>query len=283
MSCGIYKIQNLINNKIYIGQSIDIETRWAKHKCAADNFAIHKALRKYGIENFHFSIVEECSALELDDKEKYWIAFYNSFKQGYNMTEGGSNQVGQSKAIAINQYSLDGTYIQSFQSIIDADRILKISSSDIVQVCKGKRSHAGGYLWRYSSEVPAKENIVPLEDINYKIRPVSQYTLQGKLLRTYNSITEAAEINNFKPSTICQNCSKRLKTAYGYIWAYKEDKIDSIKVKPIIQQYDLNNNLIAEFPTVTMASKSTNIAISGISECCHNKRKTAGGYIWKFN
>ena len=54
MTCGIYKIENQLNKKCYIGQSINIEHRFAKHKCAKDDFYIHRALKKYGIENFYF-------------------------------------------------------------------------------------------------------------------------------------------------------------------------------------------------------------------------------------
>jgi hypothetical protein len=52
-------------------------------------------MRKYGIENFSFTIIEECSIEDLDNKEKYWIAYYNSTdkNKGYNRTEGGSDGV----------------------------------------------------------------------------------------------------------------------------------------------------------------------------------------------
>lgn len=69
MTCGIYKIENLINGKVYIGQSIEIEKRWQKHLNAKDDFLIHKALRKYGKANFSFSILEECAINELDARE----------------------------------------------------------------------------------------------------------------------------------------------------------------------------------------------------------------------
>lgn len=90
----IYKITNNINGKIYIGQTIGtIEKRFAEHKNAAKNgcrYALHRAIRKYGIENFSIEEIEQCPIEELDNKEQYWISFYDSYSHGYNMTIGGS-------------------------------------------------------------------------------------------------------------------------------------------------------------------------------------------------
>lgn len=96
MSVGIYKIENLINHHKYIGQSKRIEQRWKDEQgdafnpnCHSYNYPLQKAIRKYGIENFSFTIIEECSVSELDIKERQWIAFYDSYKNGYNQTLGG--------------------------------------------------------------------------------------------------------------------------------------------------------------------------------------------------
>lgn len=96
MKCGIYKITNLINGKVYIGCSKDIEHRWIAHKSESIlehnpqyNYSIHKAFRKYGIDNFSFEIIELVPESELFEKEKYWIAFYDSYNKGYNETLGG--------------------------------------------------------------------------------------------------------------------------------------------------------------------------------------------------
>ena len=100
---GIYKITNLINNKIYIGQSTDCQRRWAEHKRAGQinptslknerdyNVPIHRAMRKYGVENFTFEIIENCEISLLDAQEQYWVKYYDSNNQekGYNLTAGG--------------------------------------------------------------------------------------------------------------------------------------------------------------------------------------------------
>ena len=105
--CGIYKITNLVNGKMYIGQSVDIYRRWNDHKYSAFkkynnviyNVILYRAIRKYGLENFEFEIIEECSVDELNEKEIYYINKYNTFVHnknscGYNMTLGGEGVKG---------------------------------------------------------------------------------------------------------------------------------------------------------------------------------------------
>ena len=85
---GIYKIQNKINGKIYIGQSIHIERRFQEHCFPSSNSLISRAIHKYGKENFDFTVIEECKIEELDKKEQFWIKKYNSLiPYGYNINE----------------------------------------------------------------------------------------------------------------------------------------------------------------------------------------------------
>lgn len=98
---GIYKITNKINNKCYIGKSSDIEKRFHYHQTHYNdskefNKTLYKAFRKYGIENFNFEIIEEIKedySILSDNKEKYWIQYYNSFNDGYNETLGGDGGI----------------------------------------------------------------------------------------------------------------------------------------------------------------------------------------------
>ena len=97
---GIYKITNLITNMSYIGQSLNIKKRWNEEKRRAFlkndksyNYPLSKAFRKYGLKNFSFEILEECSQDLLNEKEKFYISKYNTFYNGYNQTLGGDNAI----------------------------------------------------------------------------------------------------------------------------------------------------------------------------------------------
>lgn len=90
--CGIYKITNILDNKVYIGSSNNILNRFAGHKmklrknCHENNY-LQNSWNKYGEENFKFDIIEECLKNLLEQREQYWVNFYQSDKRdfGYNL------------------------------------------------------------------------------------------------------------------------------------------------------------------------------------------------------
>lgn len=90
----IYKITNLVNNKIYIGQTITgVDSRWKGHLHKDGCKFLHNAILKYGKENFKIEVIEYCEENELDDREVYWISYYHSTDRniGYNILKGGNN------------------------------------------------------------------------------------------------------------------------------------------------------------------------------------------------
>ena len=152
MSMGIYKITNNLNNKVYIGCSRDIEHRWIAHKSEAFNskqipynYSIHKAFRKYGIENFTFEIIENILDKEqLFEREKFWIQYYDSYNNGYNETLGGNSgpslpgesnpnaKVTKDDVIVIRTLQLQGKM-----------------SSEVYPLFQNKISHRGfEYIWQ---------------------------------------------------------------------------------------------------------------------------------------
>ena len=94
--CGIYKITNILNNKCYIGQSVDIYKRWCDHckyGCGIDtpkNNKLYTAMLEDGLENFTFELLEECPKKELNKKEAFYINLYESNDYGYNTIQGNS-------------------------------------------------------------------------------------------------------------------------------------------------------------------------------------------------
>lgn len=93
--CGIYKITHISTGKSYIGQSVDVATRWKQHikrGLGADPITRNKlypAMNELGPENFTFALLEECPKEQLSEREKFWISYYQTYDFGYNETIGG--------------------------------------------------------------------------------------------------------------------------------------------------------------------------------------------------
>lgn len=178
---GIYKITNLINNKIYIGQSINCQRRWTEHKRSGRinptfsknirdyNVPIHCAMRKYGIENFQFEIIEECASSQLDDKEQYWIKYYqsNDKEKGYNITAGGQQNFGLSGE---NHSQAKLTQIQVNEIYDLLQNHLEISIHEI-----GERYNISPSLISLINNGRNWKN----ETLNYPLRPAN-YSLPGE-------------------------------------------------------------------------------------------------------
>jgi len=91
MKIGIYGLRNKTNNKWYVGQSVDIESRWGEYRllrCQSQP-KLYNALLKYGYDGFEPQLLEECDVASLPDKEAYWVKVKDSVKNGYNCKSGG--------------------------------------------------------------------------------------------------------------------------------------------------------------------------------------------------
>lgn len=129
----IYIIRNKINDKVYIGQTkVSLKLRFQNHLSAArrgKDYVIGKAIRKYGEDKFYIELLEECTIEELNNREKYWITFFNSTdnKFGYNISTGGN--------VTRTTRELDKeTVIKLFNSGIPAFKIAKILHTGVPNI-----------------------------------------------------------------------------------------------------------------------------------------------------
>lgn len=133
---GIYKITNKITGKAYIGQSNNIKRRWQEHKTniKQKQYPLYVDMNKYGIDNFIFEVLEECTIDELNEKEIFYINKFNTYYDGYNLTMGGN--VLSAKTKIINDLQKDQPkltnkqwqvyYYLLYKSVYDVDRIDKV-------------------------------------------------------------------------------------------------------------------------------------------------------------
>ena len=93
----IYKITNNINGKCYIGKTErTINVRWSEHIRLSRlklDLPLYRAFLKYGVENFSIEEIEQCDSTVIDEREIYWIDYFNSYKKGYNCTAGGEGGI----------------------------------------------------------------------------------------------------------------------------------------------------------------------------------------------
>lgn len=288
MSCGIYKFENLINHKIYIGQSTQLEERYKQHKSKSNTVdkRFYDAVRKYGWDNFSYEILEYCQPEELNDREVYYVSYYDSYNNGYNATPGGDN-IGKHASISVQQYSLSGKFIKEYNSMKEASKATGVSVNMLTRCCKGRTNHAGLYQWKYTNDKEKEIKYIKQENVCLRNRKILQYNLNGELIRIYDTLEEASKLTNTSKSLITNNCKrKHSNTANGYVWRYEDSPLQENEKIPLkekkVLQYDLNGNFLQEYQSLTEASKITGINLGNIGSVCQGKRDTAGNYRWKY-
>lgn len=266
MSYGIiYRVTNLINSKIYIGQTVtSMTTRKNGHLSNARknvlDIPFHRAIRKYGEESFVWEIIDVAwNKEDLNKKEKYWIATYDSTNKskGYNATIGGDafggkgednfwfgkerteenkakisktlketrRKKGSPRNIPIVQLSINGEFVAEYKNTIETE----FNKKAINACCRGRQVSCSGYLWLYKDNY--NDEFVKSLVERYQDRKggadksVVSLDLNGIFVKEYKSIEDAvSEVGGFG-SNITACCRGRQKTYKGYMWVYKKDYI----------------------------------------------------------
>lgn len=280
----IYKITNSVNNKLYIGQTRrTINERWKEHLYDAFSiknpckFPLHCALRKYGKEAFSVEEIEQCDNDDLDTRERYWILYYHSNEDGYNIDLGGKGNKGH----PVYQYALDGTFLREYETIKDArdaigGRFINFNANDPTLTI-------GGYLWRrYKAEK------IDGVDVRQHEKTVHQYTMDGEYIISYDSLVKAAQAvcKRDTGTLIGAVCRGDCRCAYGYRWSF--DKVDCLldivprKRQRKVIRISLDGLETKVYDTIQEAAQDNNAQPPNIIQVCQGHHQTCKGYKWQY-
>ena len=253
----IYSFRNKINNKYYIGQTTrKPEIRYKTHLYQLyDGTVFHRAILKYGIENFEFNVIGEFPDEKLNEMEEYYIRQYNSHWRdgyGYNMSYGGENSPDVMRK-PVRAYPLDDNLEpiyeqgQYFKSMSEAcEKLTELTGNTfyipyIVKICKGQRYSVFNYTFCYvdidtgqdiptnytgfkGSQEASRHNIKKCHEKNSM--PVIMYSPTGEVYE-FKSRSEAEKALHIGSMTIDKLCKTGREILggknKGWRAKYKED------------------------------------------------------------
>ena len=251
--CGIYEIVNKVNGEKYIGQRIDIYKRWRDEKSALNkdepawNIHLWRAWKKYGEINFVFNIIEQCDVIELDEREKYWIAYYDSFNNGYNMTIGGQGMIG----FTHNPWSDER---REHMSVINSGELNpmygKTHSEEYKDICRDRWTKEGNPNYnKFGEDHPwyGKHHTTESKDKIRKSKigannPSHRSVYCYELNKFYNTVKEATEdplVVGAHISNIVACCRQKAKSCGHLItgeklhWKYADEIINHSEINEL--------------------------------------------------
>lgn len=284
MKSGIYGIKNKVNNKMYVGQTYDFQYRWGKHKTALktnthSNKKLQFAWNKYGENNFEFFIIEECNLDVINEREIYWIEFYDSLNSGYNLCEGGDGIRGYKhteeeiqKMIQIQHpravYALDKEHniVMEFPSASTAAKKLGIWARFIKSVANriNRQKTALGYIWVYKDEYDS--GVVNWDYYDNYNRdfpiPIKQFDLDGTFIQEFDSKYEAQK-HGFCASQICRSIKRPGITASGCYWIEAGTRVEIERLQYVVYNRISNEQFI--FYTKADVAKKYKIGTEKVS------------------
>lgn len=240
MTCGIYMIQNKVNNKIYIGQAVDIADRWGKHKAGLrgnyhDNTHLQRSWNKYGEDNFEFTILLECEESDLNMYEEYYIFELMTYddRVGYNKTYGGEGGRPTEKTRRKMSESHKGkTLSEETRKKLSTINTGKTMSEEARKKMSEAKKNISEETRKKLSESKKGENHPQYgkhlsEEHRRKMSEakkiaIVQLTIEKELVKIYSSASEA-ERYGFDQGAISRCYRGKSKTHKGYKWMRLRD------------------------------------------------------------
>lgn len=294
MNYIVYKTTNLKNLKIYIGVHYcnpDIFDGYIgcgvskKDLKKSVNTGFPAAVHKYGYDNF-----KRETLFIYEDTEEGMIAAYKKEaeivneqfikqKNTYNIALGGKHPPYECLHKPINQYTLDGQFIKTWDSITSAEAEYDLTA--ISDNLRGISKYCGDYQWKYYDG-----NIDNIPPIITKEKTVYQFSLNGDLLKVWKSASQAASTFNESSArvNICNVCNNITRQAYGYYWSYKPkfEYCPYLGCTAVASYLD-DGTFVRSYTSLKDAAKDLNLKTSSnIIAAIKGTQKHCGGYRWRY-
>ena len=261
----IYKIENMINHKVYIGQTSQergFKDRYCRKGKGIEivynsylyeqkhnryyNIHLFKAIEKYGFDAF---VVDEIfdaalTECELNEKEIFYIEKFDSFRNGYNSTLGGDGTSGykpptgkkHKQSIRVCQITPDGKLVKIWNSFGDIQRELGFGKGAIANVCIGRKETSGGFVWVYEKDYDPNKDYSRISKTRgggaRTNKPILLLDSNNNIIQEFISAVEAStylEISKQEVSRICRYERKRPKYNLIFKSEYIEEQRLSVR------------------------------------------------------
>lgn len=282
----------MVNGKIYIGvhKTDNVNKFDGYYGCGMYNensqpditTGFPADLRKYGKENFvreTLFIYPYTEQGELDAFNKEAELVNEEFikrKDTYNLRLGGKFASNEFAKKPIAQYSIKGKFIKKWDSITKAEEALGLTA--IGAAINGISKYCGGYQWREYTD----EN--DIEAITTKEKSVYQFDLQGNLIKSWRSASEASltfSNSHAARAAIHNVCNKITRQAYGYYWSFKP-KFEYISYAHAVAKYDDEGNFLESYTTVKEAAAAHSVSVTNIRAAISGRQKRCRGFRWRY-
>lgn len=273
---GIYKITNKITGKSYIGQSVNIATRWAAHKSVSrsyetlDGNELHKDILELGIENFSFEVIEQISVDKLDQREIYWIQYYDTYYNGYNHTLGGNGNV-RLDYKKIQELWSNGLTAKEIANILNTSSCsINIALTNLNITTAEKRERSKELIAKAYNQY--KRTVLKI-DIN-----------TNEIIEIFDSVSAAAKAIGVNRATFREGLQKHNNIYKGYKWFINTTTEISrdFSSKQIVKLDPNTKEPLEYFESASAAARAVNLAgATLICRACKNGTKSRGFY-WKY-
>jgi group I intron endonuclease len=237
----IYQIKNIINDKVYIGQTTqhNVATRWGEHiksiNSDVDSYLI-RAFKLHGIENFVFSVLSEIPNDQLDNAEIDAISNKNSLSpNGYNIREGGSRGKHSQESIdKIRESHIGKKHTDETKEKLRQLNIGKKHTPESIE--KTRRAMSGKPKTREAVEKSARARTGLRRSVEVKEKmslarrvEVEQWSIEGNYIKTYKSIKQASIETGCNDISKC--CRGKYKQSGGFLWKYKDENLSKLNAQ----------------------------------------------------